>query len=161
MENSNVIEQIRRTWTYQRKVSNDFLDCIPADKWEHTPGPYCSPLSKQFRHMVWIYGAYLDAIRNQKIDLSKKKSYYSGELEPAPIKKALSQFDDEFEAILKNLESKDLDSFKIDFFGQQMGIIEFSHVMVQHECVHMGLWFNYAKTGDFETPDSWQSDWGL
>ena len=71
------------------------------------------------------------------------------------------KWDKKFSIELNNLLEKDLNKFTIDFFGQKMGIIEFSHVMVQHECVHMGIWANYAAFGKFETPKSWQNDWEL
>lgn len=161
MDNKTVLDQIQSTWDYQRKVTSDYLDCIPADKWNYSHHDKFNTLAKQFRHMVCVYGVYIDAIKNKKIDFSKKKSFYSGALEKEPIKKALLEMDEKFSAELKNLQEQDLDKFTIDFFGQQMGIVEFSHVMVQHECVHMGIWANYAAFGGFETPKSWQNDWEL
>jgi len=161
MDKNTVLDQIQNTWDYQRKVTNDFLDCIPDDKWNFSHHKKFNTLAKQYSHMVCVYGVYIDAIKNQKVDFSKKKSFYNGPLEKSPIKKALLEMDQKFTIELRNLLNKDLDKYTIDFFGQQMGIIEFSHVMIQHECVHMGICANYAAFGEFETPKSWQNDWVL
>ena len=161
MKNEKVIEQICNTWKYQRKILNDFLDCIPADKWLYSHHQKVATLDKQFRHMVWVYGAYIDAIENRKIDLTKKKTFYDGTLERDQIRKAFEGMDSKFFCLMDQLKSEDLDNFQIDFFGQEMGLIEFSHVMVQHDSVHMGIWANGAYFGGFQTPKSWQDDWGL
>lgn len=161
MNNDFVIEQIQSTWRYQRKITNDYLKQIPVENWNYTHHKKFATLAKQFRHMVWVYGAYIDGIENRKIDLSKKKSFYDGPLEKEAIQAALKSMDEKFFSVTDGLRSQNLDEYKIDFFGQEMGIIEYSHVMVQHESVHVGIWANYAAFAGFETPKSWQNDWEL
>lgn len=161
MTDKDVIKEIKNTWEYQRGLTTDFINMIPEDKWHFTHHEKYAPLSKQFRHMARVYGCYIDAIEGRKMDLSKKKSHYSGDLVKEDIIKTLESMDERFEKVLEQLRQDGLDGFKIDFFGQQMGLVEFSHVMVQHECAHMGIWANYAAFAGFETPKSWQEDWEL
>jgi hypothetical protein len=49
----------------------------------------------------------------------------------------------------------------IHFFGRAFSFGALSHTMVQHEALHHGQWRIYAALAGFETPSSWQFEWGL
>lgn len=155
------IEEFERTWSYTRKMTSVFIESVPEDKWDFTHHPKFAPLSKQFRHMVRVYGVYLDAFSSRTLDLSKKKSYFEGRLIKDDIQLALNNMDSQLSHKLEVLKKSNIDDFKVDLFGMQMGFTEFTYVLVQHECSHFGIWANYAAFGGFETPRMWQEEWKL
>lgn len=161
MNATALINEFEKTWFYNRKITSDFLDAIPEDKWHYTHHPKYAPLAKQFRHMTCVYGVYIDGFRNRAVDFSKKHSHYAGPLERSSIKSDLEKKDKELRLVLKSFSSEDVESFKLDFFGVNMTFSEYTHVLIQHECMHIGIWSNVAAIGGFELPKSWKSDWGF
>lgn len=158
---SQAVAEFKRSWEFIRGMTLDFIEGVPADKWGFTPEGTCSSLAKQFRHMVWVSGLYNAALREGKTDLSKKKSFYGGSLEKKEILAGLRQTDTDLNSILDNLEKIDLGHFQIDHFGMRMGFVEFTHVIIQHESIHQGLWSLYARLGGFATPKGWKENWEL
>lgn len=142
-------------------MTSAFLDCIPEDKWEFTHHPKFAPLSKQFRHMVRVYGCYITAFETGKLSLKEKVSHFEGEPERAAIARALNEMDVRLVQVLNRITSSKVSEMKIDVFGMSMTFNEYTHVMIQHECAHFGVWANYAAFGEFETPKTWQNEWGL
>lgn len=161
MNATALIAEFEKTWFYNRKISSDFLDAIPDDKWDYTHHPKYAPLSKQFRHIASVYGVYIDGFRNRAVDFSKKHSHYSGALSKVDIKADLEKKDSELQSVLSNFSNEDVEKFKLDFFGVNMTFSEYTHVLIQHECMHIGIWSNVAAFGGFELPKSWKSDWGF
>lgn len=162
LENSTkIIEEFHRTWCYTRKMTDVFIHCVPGDKWNFTHHSKFAPLSKQFRHMVRVYGVYLEAFSTRSLDLSKKSTFFKGNLVKDEILQALKEMDSELSQKLEVLKSSNLDDFKVNLFGMEMGFTEFTYVLVQHECSHFGIWSNYAAFGEFETPQMWQDEWKL
>jgi uncharacterized damage-inducible protein DinB len=161
MDSRRVVEEFENSWAYTRNMTNEFIKCVPEDKWNFSYHPKFGALSKQFRHMVCVYGCYIDAFKTREMDLAKKKSYYSKPLERQDILSALDQMDLQLKAVLADLKNQDLNEMTIDFFGQAMGFCEFCDVLIQHECAHFGIWSNYAAFGEFDTPEMWKNDWKL
>ncbi len=161
MESKRVVEEFEATWAYTRKMTTEFIKCVPDDKWHYSHHSKFGPLCQQFRHMVCVYGCYIEAFKTRTMDLSKKKAYYNGPLERERILASLSQMDKELKEVLAVLKNEDLSSYSVDFFGQSMGFTEYCDVLIQHECAHFGIWSNYAAFGEFETPEMWQNDWKL
>ncbi len=156
-----IIEEFERTWFYNRKITMDFLDAIPGDMWNYTHHPKYAPLAKQFRHMACVYGVYIEGFRNRAVDFSKKHSFYSGHLTKSEIRQDLIRKDEELKSVLRQYDDEALASFQLDFFGVNMGFSEYCHVLIQHECLHIGIWSNVAAFAGFELPQSWKSDWGF
>lgn len=156
-----VIEEFKRSWEFIRGMTLDFIECVPADQWEFSPDDECSPLNKQFRHLVWVSGLYNASLRDRKTDLSKKKTFYAGSLIKSDLIQGLKDADAELNRILDSLGKSDIAQFRVDHFGMQMGFTEFTHVMIQHESIHQGLWSLYAKKAGFKTPKSWKENWEL
>ena len=156
-----IIEQFEKTWFYNRKITMDFLDAIPVDKWSYTHHPKYAPLAKQFRHMTCVYGVYIEAFQIEAVDFSRKHSHYHGDLDREQIKKDLLKKDQEFRAVLNKLKEKGIEKFNINWFGISMSFTEFTHVLIQHECMHIGIWSTVAAFAGFELPSSWKSDWGF
>lgn len=159
--NLEIIKQFEKTWFYNRKITMDFLDGIPDDKWNFTPHLKYAPLSKQYRHMTCVYGVYIEGFKNQAVDFSKKHSHYSGPLEKEALKSDLLKKDQEFKIVLDQLKETDIDKFELNFFGVKMSFTEYTHVLIQHECMHIGVWSTMAALGGFELPQSWKDDWGF
>lgn len=161
MTTPKIISEFEKTWFYNRQITADFLDAIPEDKWHFTHHPKYGPLSKQFRHLACVYGVYIEGFKNQAVDFSKKHSHYSGPLEKAAIKADLAEKDAELKEVLKGFTAEQTESFKLNFFGVNMSFSEYTHVLIQHECMHIGIWSNAAIFGGFDLPKSWKSDWGF
>ncbi|MCX6117565.1 MAG: hypothetical protein NT027_08495 [Proteobacteria bacterium] len=136
MNTSLIIEEFASSWAYTRKMTNEFIKCVPKEKWDFSHHPKFGPLSQQFRHMVGVYGCYIDAFISRKMDLSKKKAYFSEPLNRENILSVLGQMDLKLKGVLNEIKNEDLNKFTVDFFGQSMGFTEYSHVLIQHECSH-------------------------
>ena len=92
---------------------------------------------------------------------SKKHSHYSGTLSKADIKSNLEKKDAELHQVLKCFSNEDIQKFKLNFFGVNLTFSEYTHVLIQHECMHIGIWSNVAAFAGFELPISWKTDWGF
>lgn len=161
MTDHEIIEQFEKTWFYNRSITMDFFEAIPEDKWHYTHHPKYAALSKQFRHMLSVYGVYIEGFYNQAVDFGKKHSHFEGTLDRDSLRAGFIRKDEEMKAAMAHLKEKGIGSFKLDFFGVLMSFTEYSHVLVQHECMHIGIWSTVAATAGFELPQSWKSDWGF
>lgn len=161
MTESNLIAEFEKTWFYTRSITTDFLDSIPEDKWNFSHHSKYAPFSKQFRHMTCVYGVYIEGFKNQAIDFSKKHSHYAGSLDRAEIKADLAMKDSMLKKVLNSLSDEQVKKFRLNFFGINMSFSEYTHVLIQHECLHIGTWGNMAAFAEFEVPKSWKSDWGF
>ncbi len=161
MTSQQVIEQFEKTWFYNRQITNDFLDVIPDDKWDYTHHPKYATLAKQFRHIACVYGVYIDGFKNQAVDFSKKHSHYTDRLNKTEIKSDLDKKDQELRSVFDELKKTGIEDFKLDFFGISMTFTEYTHLLIQHECMHIGIWSTVAAFGEFELPENWKSDWGF
>ncbi len=161
MKDTQVVAEFERSWEYTRKMTTAFIDCVPEDKWSYSHHEKFAPLNKQFSHMVKVYGCYVDAVKSRTLDMAKKSSYYSGSGDRKSIQKSLADLDRDLTYELTKLKETGLEGFAVDVFGMEMGFTEFTHVMIQHEVSHFGIWANYAAFGGFSTPSLWQSDWKL
>ncbi len=162
MKNSEIIEEFKKSWEFSRSMTTEFLKELPEDKWDYSPHKKYSAICKQLRHMVWVSGLYNEALETGEMrDCETKKEHYSGDLSKTEILKGFKDQEQKLSKILEKLKSTDLDTHKVKAFGLEMGFVEFTHVMIQHESTHQGLWSFYATFGGFETPKSWQQNWGI
>jgi uncharacterized damage-inducible protein DinB len=161
MTNRQIVEQFEKTWFYNRKVTMDYLDAIPEHKWNYTHHPKYASLSKQFRHVTCVYGVYIEGFKNQAVDFSRKHSHYSGPLTKDSIRADLLNKDEELKSVLAKMKDSEVETFELDFFGVRMSFTEYTHILIQHECMHIGIWSTMAAFGDFELPQSWKNDWGF
>lgn len=137
------------------------MNVIPENFWNFTHHPKFAPLSKQFRHMLCVYGVYIAGFYDQAVDFSKKHSHFDGPLDRDVLRKAFEKKDQEMAQAMNFLKEKGVESFKLDFFGVSMSFTEYCHVLIQHECMHIGIWATVAAYAGFELPASWKSDWGF
>jgi uncharacterized damage-inducible protein DinB len=155
------VEEFRGSWNFIRGMTHQFIETVPPQHWEYAPHASVSPLCKQFRHLVWVSGLYNDALTNLQTDLSRKKQGYSGSLDKPELAQALKEKDAELGRILDRLKTQDLESYRVDHFGTFMTFNEFTHVLIQHESLHQGMWALYARTAGFATPKGWKDNWEL
>jgi hypothetical protein len=156
-----LIDEFKRSWEFIRGMTHEFMECVPDQHWNFSADPTCSPLSKQFRHMVWVTGLYNAAMNSGKTDFSQKKTNYSGGLGKEELIAGLKKSDRDLDETLEALRKKDLSRFEVLHCGLKMGFTEFTHVLIQHESIHQGMWSMYAKKAGFPSPKSWQGNWGL
>lgn len=161
MKNLAIVEEFQRSWEFARQMTLDYVEAVPTKFWEYTFDAKYAPLNKQFRHMIWVTGLYTHALESRKLNLSKKKSWYSGGLEREELTLALRSSDDKLKVWLQEMKTGALEDVTVSAFGMDMGFTEFSHLLLHHESNHHGLWSIYATKAGFETPKSWQESWGL
>jgi hypothetical protein len=69
--------------------------------------------------------------------------------------------DQKLDRALSALKPKELESYRVSIFGMSMDFSAYTHVMIQHDTCHFGIWANHAAFGEFDTPTGWQQDWKL
>ena len=161
MKDKDIVEEFERSWKYTRQMTNAFISCVPEDKWTFSHHPRFAPLQKQFAHIVKVYGCYVDALNSRTLNMSKKADFKLKSESRDEIEMTLKNIDLSLSEILSKLKEFGLEQLSVNVFGMKMGFTEFTHVMIQHEVSHFGLWMNYAVFGNFPTPKMWQEEWKL
>lgn len=161
MTDSNLIESFQGTWEYIRGMRDAFIKCVPDEKWHFTHHPKFGPLVKQFKHVIKVYGCYIDALEKQKLDMAKKNVMFHGPETRENVLALLHDLDRKLDLTLEVLKQKGLEKYQVSLFGMNMDFSSYTHVMIHHETSHFGMWANYAAFGEFDTPLTWQQDWKL
>ncbi len=163
MDNQKLVNDFKKGWDFARQMTIDFIKSVPEEKWSYSPHEKYSPLCKQFRHMIWVSGLYREALELGKVndDCSSKKAHYKGDLTRESILEGFRIEEEKMNYTFNKLSESNLDEYSVNAWGSEMGFAEFVTVLIQHESTHQGLWSFYAKLGEFETPKSWQENWGI
>jgi len=151
----------REAWADLRRLTYEFSEAVPAERWHATPHPAYAPFAKQLRHMVCVQGVYHQGLREGKVDFARKHEQYAGSLERAELLAALRAKDAELETILAGLGDRGAAELVVDFFGRTRSFTRYTAIMLQHEAIHHGEWSFYANLGGFPTPLGWKLNWGL
>jgi len=53
-----MIDEFIGSWKFIRGMTHQFVETVPSEHWNFAPHSEFSPLSKQFRHMIWVTGLY-------------------------------------------------------------------------------------------------------
>jgi uncharacterized damage-inducible protein DinB len=151
-------EDFKANWAWVHRMTVDFVNVVPADKWEFTPAPKTfGSFCRQLRHVVRGRGVYNAAMRTKKADWSKSAEHYSGPLTREALLEALEDMQRHFLAALESVEAD-----APIYFGETTFTFDnFLCEMIQHESIHHGQWSVYAALGGFETPRSWQTGWKM
>jgi len=155
------LEAFREAWHDVRKLTYEFVEALPAERWSWSPHPSYAPLAKQVRHLVCVQGVYHQGFRERHADFARKHDHYRGSLERGELVAALRAKDAELERILGELGEAGAERFEIDFFGRKRSFSRYAAIVVQHESIHHGEWGLYAALGGFSTPPGWKLNWGL
>jgi hypothetical protein len=162
MKMTDAIQEFERSWAFSRQMTYDFIEAVPEEKWNDSPHPRYSPLCKQFRHMIWVTGLYRDALASKEMKpMVSKKSHYGGGLQRQEILDGLKLQDRLLQETLQSIVQSGAEQHTVKAFGAEMGFTEFTHLLLQHESTHHGLWSLYAALAGFSTPKSWVENWGL
>ena len=166
------IHHFRQNWEWVHRMTVDFVDVVPNDKWEFTPDPPrglgrgsgplrvrdgFAPFCKQLRHVICVRGVYIAAMITKRADFSQSHEFYNGPLTREALRQALIESHSQFLATLKALDTE----IPIDFSGTSFSFDNFACEVIQHEAIHHGQWSIYASLGGFETPVSWRTSWKL
>jgi len=154
-------EQFLGSWSFIRGMTKDFVKATPNEFWEISPLPNVSSIAKQVRHLICVSGTYSRALATGKMSLTGKHDFYRGSLGREELLVALEKSDLDLLAALRAIEPGKVADYRIDFFGGEISFAEFTHVMIQHESIHQGLWGAYARAAGFPTPESWTTNWKL
>jgi uncharacterized damage-inducible protein DinB len=155
------IESFRKNWEWVHRMTVDFVNVVPDDRWEFSPGDGFGPFCKQLRHVVRVRGVYNEAMLTKRADFDRSREHYAGALTREALVVAL---DDKQREFLAALETVDIEA--PIYFGTGAGapaftFENFTYEVVQHESIHHGQWSVYAAVGGFATPKSWQTGWKL
>jgi hypothetical protein len=166
------IDNFKRSWEWVHRMTVDFGEAVPDDRWDFSPDPPeatrlrqiphrlgdgFAPFSRQLRHVVRSRGVYHEALVTKKADFSRSHEHYAGPLRREALLAALIETQRLF---LAALDTFDTDT-TIDFGGSPFTFDNFACEMVQHEAIHHGQWSVYASLGGFETPRSWRAGWKM
>lgn len=166
------IEDFRQNWEWLHRMTVDFVEVVPDDKWDFTPDPPgkigraqvplrigdgFAPFCKQVRHVVCVRGVYNAAMITKKADFSQKHDHYTGPLTRDALLSALIETQRQFLATLETLDTE----VPIYFGRTAFTFDNFACEVIQHEAIHHGQWSVYASLGGFQTPPSWRASWGL
>lgn len=154
------IDTFLPSWQHARGLTTDFIRAVPEERWDWSPHPRYATLPKQFRHLVCVQGVYLDGLRQGVASFAAKHSHYGGPLERQALLDALQDMDEQLERTLRAIPAESEDDFEVEFYGRQK-LRTYLNTFLYHEALHQGQWSFYASLGGFETPRSWQLNWGL
>jgi hypothetical protein len=167
-----LLDEFRRYVQHLHRMTVDFVETVPEDRWDYTPDPPgkpgrapdplrlgvgLAPFSKQLRHVVCVRGVYNAALATKHVDWARKHEHYLG---PLTRDKLLAALIDKQGELLATLETVDTNA-SIDWGGTAFSFADFTWEFVQHEAIHHGQWSVYASLGGFDTPLSWRRSWGL
>jgi len=166
-----LLDEFTRYAQHLHRLTVDFVEAVPADKWDFTPDPperpgrardplrlgVFAPFSKQLRHLVCVRGVYNAALATRRVDWARKHEHYSGPLTRDALLSALTDKQGQLVSVLGTV---DVDA-PIDWGGTAFSFGDFTWEFVQHEAIHHGQWSLYASLGGFDTPLSWRRSWGL
>ena len=152
-----LVDDFRHRAEFLQRMTLDFINVVPDADWAFSPGPRFAPFCKQLRHVVCVRGAYNDAMVTHRADFSRKHEHSTGPLDRAALTSALIAKQQELLEILGGVNTH----ASIDFFGRAFSFGALTYTVVQHEALHHGQWSIYAALAGFNTPLSWQSEWGL
>ncbi|MBS3051918.1 MAG: DinB family protein [Candidatus Aenigmarchaeota archaeon] len=152
------LSQFLNSWKYHRTQTIDLLKATPEDKLTFSPSDALGSLSKQFRHLANIQHCYIEAIKTQKIDFTKK--IYGKEFDNKnELITALKIEDERMLETLNKLNEKEWDKI-IKWGSYNPTVYEHLFWMIDHEIMHHGQLIVYWKLLQFKFPDSWKN-WGL
>lgn len=161
MTDVEIIGSFQNSWEYIRGLRDAFINCVPDDKWHFSHHPKFGPLVKQFKHVIKVYGCYIDALETQKLDMAKKSQMFHGPETRENVLTLLHDLDQKLDRVLEALKQRGLGDYRVSVFGMSMDFSEYTHIIIHHDTSHFGIWANYAAFGGFPTPATWQSDWKL
>ena len=154
------IETFLPSWQHARGLTLDFIRTVPDERWDWTPHPRYAPLAKQFRHVLCVQGVYVDGLVNRVASFAAKHSHYAGPLERQALLDGFAAMDERLERTLHAIGAAEEEQFEVEFYGRQK-LRTYLNTFLYHEALHQGQWSFYASLGGFETPRSWQTNWGL
>ncbi len=154
------IETFLPSWQHARGLTLDFIRAVPDSRLHWSPHRRYGTLAKQFRHLICVQGVYLDGLRGGTASFAAKHSHYAGPLERQALLDGLIAKDELLEQTLRAIPAASEEDFEIEFYGRQK-LRTYLNTFLYHEALHQGQWSFYASLGGFETPRSWQLNWGL
>jgi hypothetical protein len=151
------VENFKNHLHWVHRMTVDFVEAVPDDKWDYTPGGGLGPFCRQLRHVVCVRGVYNAALTTKKADFSTIRDHYGGSLARGDLLPALNDIQQRFLAALETVDT----NVTIDFGGTAFPFDNFAGEVIQHESIHHGQWSAYAYLGGFPTPRSWRAGWRL
>jgi hypothetical protein len=166
------IETFKGYFGWLHRMTVDFVEAVPDDKWDFSPDPPettrlkgvplrmgdgFAPFSKQLRHVVRCRSAYHEAMVTKKTDFGRSHEHYTGPLTRDALLAALNEKQRQFLATLETLDTET----PIYFGKTPFNFDQFACEVVQHEAIHHGQWSVYASLAGFETPQSWRASWKM
>ena len=154
-----LLEEFLQYADWLHRMTTDFIEAVPGDKWEFTPDAHgrFGSFARQLRHVVRVRGVYNDALVEQRVDWSRSRQQYDGPLTREALLVALH---DQQARLIEILDSFDTEAV-LDWGGTPFTFATFTWEFVQHEAIHHGQWSLYAQLAGFQTPESWQGSWRL
>lgn len=139
-------------WRTLRQLTLDLLDVIQNESLRSTVGRNMGTLGKQYRHIGDVQLCYTKAIMTGKISFCHYRRDYSLEESKEKLKGFLEEVDAD---MLGQIEKNP--SAKIDWFGEELSMIQHLRALMDHEILHHGELVVYIRTLGIAFPKSWEA----
>lgn len=153
------LKEFLNSWQFRRRRIFDLLANATEEDLSFSPGGGMGTLAKQFRHLSNVQHVYLEAIKDGKINFSKK-IYDKSFDEKEKLIEILKAEDKYMVELLAGLSDQDWEK-EIDWGGTHNPKVE-EHLdwLIGHETLHQGQLIIYWKLLGRSFPESWKS-WNL
>lgn len=101
-----LIEDFRAYSALLNRMTTDFFEALPDDKWDFTPQPSgrFGTFARQLRHVVRARGVYNEALVERRVDWTRSREHYAGPLTRVALLEALEH---QQERLLRTLDGLD------------------------------------------------------
>jgi uncharacterized damage-inducible protein DinB len=155
-----MIDEMLSRWTFTRGMTADFVEQASDECLDLRLGSGFMTIREQAGHLAEVQGVYQLAFTGEAVDFARKGEFAPRSLERTALLEELAARDRELAHSLDGLGT-DPSTFRLDWFGTELGVAGYLAVFIQHESLHHGQWAAYAAIADHPRPVSWLLNWGL
>ncbi len=135
-----------KDWKSIHGKTLEFLDGLPADKMTWRPHEQLGTFGMQIRHMIKTEEAYLNGMKNGKIDFSDKAFDSEWETDKQKALKKLRMVDDELIRFLATADQGTEIIFVDGVFGEtKVPLGTVLGYLMNHESYHQGIFTCYGR----------------
>lgn len=135
-----------KEWKSVRGKTYEFIATIPDDKMSWKPHEHLGTFGMQLRHMGVSQRAYVNGMRNGKVDFSDKSYDKELETDKAKIVAFLKNLDTELIIMLDSGEYKESIEFHDGVYGiKKAGPEKVVNWLMEHETYHQGVLTCYGR----------------
>jgi DinB superfamily len=156
----NPVDDFLVRWEHVRGMTREFLEQASDALLDFVPAPGFVSVRVQSAHLAEVQGVYQEVFSTGAVDMSHKAQYTPAGTGKDEILAALGHRDADLGVHLDQLRPQAA-SWKVEWYGNRLGIAGFGAVFIQHEALHHGQWALHAHLNGSSVPIGWLLNWGL